>query len=189
MRCLRSVYGTSLKAMSRYVLLVLLLACLVPGKTFAGLIDINTASMAELETLPGIGPAKAAAIMEYRTTNGPFMQSTDIQEVKGIGPATYENLKDLITIGDVSAGAITATAQPQATVAGSHITQAVGSARDQPTHAEEPIAAPGTTTMVAVSGALASPAEASLAAGLLESRGILILFGLVAFVGAALLIL
>lgn len=173
--------------MNRYTLPAFLLAFLVPGAAFAALVNINTASPGELDTLPGIGPAKAAAIVEYRTAYGPFTQPADIQKVKGIGPATYENLRDLITVGSVSA--TPPKAQPQAAVAGSYITQAVGSARNQPIHAEEPIVAPGTTTEVGVPGALASPAETSTASRLLESKWTLVLLGLVAFVGAAFLIL
>lgn len=61
-------------------------------------ININTATQAELETLPRIGPAMAQRIIEYRTANGPFRRIEDIQNVRGIGPATFEQLKDLITV-------------------------------------------------------------------------------------------
>ena len=63
------------------------------------LIDINTASQAELETLPGIGPTTAQKIIEYREANGPFVNTEDIINVPGIGPGTYERIKDLITVG------------------------------------------------------------------------------------------
>ena len=65
-----------------------------------GLININTASQEQLETLPGIGPAKAQAIIDYRQQNGDFADIRDIQNVTGIGPATFESLRDLITIID-----------------------------------------------------------------------------------------
>jgi len=61
-------------------------------------IDINKASVQELDTLPGIGPAKAQKIVDYREQNGSFKSIEDIQEVSGIGPATFENIKDLITV-------------------------------------------------------------------------------------------
>ena len=64
-----------------------------------GLIDINTASAAELEALPGIGPSTAQKIIAYREANGPFAAIEDIQNVPGIGPATFEGLKDRITVG------------------------------------------------------------------------------------------
>jgi competence protein ComEA len=63
------------------------------------LIDINTASSVELEELPGIGPTTAQKIVEYREQNGPFLSPEDIINVSGIGPGTYERIKDLITVG------------------------------------------------------------------------------------------
>jgi competence protein ComEA len=51
-----------------------------------------------LDTLPGIGPAIAQRIVDYREAFGDFMTIEDIQKVKGIGPATYEDLKDRITV-------------------------------------------------------------------------------------------
>lgn len=63
------------------------------------LINLNTASQAELESLPGIGPTTALKIIEYRDANGPFLNAEDIINVSGIGPGTYERIKDLITVG------------------------------------------------------------------------------------------
>jgi competence protein ComEA len=63
------------------------------------LIDINTASIDELDTLPSIGPTTAQKIIDYRETNGPFLNTEDIINVPGIGPGTYESFKDLITVG------------------------------------------------------------------------------------------
>ena len=64
-----------------------------------GRININTATVAELDTLPGIGATAAQAIVDYRTQYGSFLNIQDIQNVPGIGPATYDLIKDLITIG------------------------------------------------------------------------------------------
>ncbi|MFK5884069.1 MAG: helix-hairpin-helix domain-containing protein [Candidatus Izemoplasma sp.] len=61
-----------------------------------GLIDINGANKELLETLPGIGPATAEAILEYRSTNI-FITIEDIMNVPGIGEATYNDIKDSIT--------------------------------------------------------------------------------------------
>lgn len=63
------------------------------------LININTASSFELETLPGIGSTTAQKIIEYRDANGPFLSAEDIINVSGVGPGTYERIKDLITVG------------------------------------------------------------------------------------------
>lgn len=63
-----------------------------------GLININTASQAELETLPGIGPALAQRIIEYRELHGGFPTIEDLQNVSGIGPAVFEDIRDLITV-------------------------------------------------------------------------------------------
>ncbi len=60
-------------------------------------VNINTASAEELDALPGVGPAIAQRIVDYRTENGPFATIEDIMNVKGIGPATFARLKDHIT--------------------------------------------------------------------------------------------
>jgi competence protein ComEA len=65
-----------------------------------GLININTATQAELESLPGIGPSLAQRILAYREENGLFKTIEDIQQVKGIGPAIFDRIKDLITAGE-----------------------------------------------------------------------------------------
>jgi competence protein ComEA len=59
-------------------------------------ININSAGAPELETLPGIGPALAEKIIEYRERHGPFETAEDLMKVSGIGPATMERLIDLI---------------------------------------------------------------------------------------------
>ena len=64
------------------------------------LININTAGPVELETLNGIGPSKAQAIIDYRTQNGPFRNIEDINNVSGIGDVTFSKIKDFITIGE-----------------------------------------------------------------------------------------
>lgn len=63
-----------------------------------GLVNINTADQAELESLPGIGPATAQAIIEYRQLYGPFPDAQAIQEVPGIGPATFAEIAPFIVV-------------------------------------------------------------------------------------------
>ncbi len=63
-----------------------------------GLININTSSKIDLESLPGIGPATAQSIIDYRDDTGLFIEIEDIMNVPGIGESTYNDIKDLITI-------------------------------------------------------------------------------------------
>lgn len=62
------------------------------------LVNINTASIAELETLPGIGPALAQKIVDHRAEHGPFATIEAILDVSGIGPAKFEAIRDWITV-------------------------------------------------------------------------------------------
>jgi len=63
------------------------------------LVNINSASLEELMTLPGIGQVKAQAILDYRRQNGPFQRTDELLKVPGIGAVTYERNKDLVTVG------------------------------------------------------------------------------------------
>ena len=62
----------------------------------SSLVDINSADASLLTSLPGIGDAKANAIIAYREENGAFLDASDIVNVSGIGESTYANIKDLI---------------------------------------------------------------------------------------------
>ncbi|HEY9088550.1 MAG TPA: ComEA family DNA-binding protein [Anaerolineaceae bacterium] len=61
-------------------------------------VNLNTATLEELDALPGIGETKAAQIIAYREENGPFASIEDIQNVPGIGPKIFETIQDLISI-------------------------------------------------------------------------------------------
>ena len=63
-------------------------------------IDINRAEAWLLEALPGIGEVRAQDILNYRTLNGPFSNTNELLKIKGIGTATYEQIKELITVAD-----------------------------------------------------------------------------------------
>ncbi len=61
-------------------------------------VNLNTATVEELDKLPGIGPALAQRIVDYRNQNGPFKKVEEVKNVKGIGDALFDELKDLITV-------------------------------------------------------------------------------------------
>ena len=65
----------------------------------SALIDLNDAPLALLETLPGIGQVRAQAIVDYRERNGPLKSVEEITRVQGIGATTYEQIRDLVTVG------------------------------------------------------------------------------------------
>jgi competence protein ComEA len=65
----------------------------------AGAIDLNTATAAELDSLPGVGPSIAAAILRYREEHGPFQSVDELLEVPGIGPTRFEQLRSLVRVG------------------------------------------------------------------------------------------
>ncbi|MGV8711930.1 MAG: ComEA family DNA-binding protein [Nitrosomonas sp.] len=79
------------------ILLMMSLSILLVSTSFAA-VNINTASQAELESLHGIGAAKAKAIIEYREKNGSFTSIDDLKKVNGIGSATIEQLRDLVAV-------------------------------------------------------------------------------------------
>jgi len=64
----------------------------------SGVVNINRASVAELDALPGVGPSTAQAIVDYRSTNGPFGSAEDLLNVKGIGPAKFEAMRKLVGV-------------------------------------------------------------------------------------------
>ncbi len=61
-------------------------------------INLNRATCAELEVLPGVGPALSRRIVDYREAKGPFKRIEDIMQVRGIGPQTFEQMKDHLTV-------------------------------------------------------------------------------------------
>ncbi len=68
------------------------------SSSFSAPININTASLKQLDLLPGIGPVTAQKILDFRQANGPFSDIADIQQVSGIGPAKYDQMRELIVV-------------------------------------------------------------------------------------------
>ena len=68
------------------------------GAAPGALVNVNTATAAELEVLPRVGPALAQRIVDFRAEHGPFAAPEDLMQVSGIGPAIFEAIKDLITV-------------------------------------------------------------------------------------------
>lgn len=101
-------------------ILLVLLACLSFNAFSA--VNINTATQAELETLEGVGPVKAKAIVDYRKKNGAFKSIDELEKVDGIGAITLGNIrKDVTTSGKTT---ITEKAPSAATIANKNTTKA-----------------------------------------------------------------
>ena len=97
-----------------------LLACalaLVSGLACAA-VNLNTATKEELIALPGIGPAKAQAILDYRAMHGGFKSVEELKDVKGIGAKRFEKLKAELTVTPLGAKAMPAKADAKATARG-----------------------------------------------------------------------
>jgi competence protein ComEA len=69
----------------------------------ANKVDINSASVEELTTLPGVGETLAARIVEYREENGPFKDAAELMNVKGIGERSFKKLEPHVSVGPSAA--------------------------------------------------------------------------------------
>jgi len=78
--------------------LALALVSLLASSYADALVNLNTATRDELIALPGIGPAKAQAILDYRTQHGGFKSVDELKDVKGIGARRFEKLKPELTV-------------------------------------------------------------------------------------------
>ncbi|WP_417915199.1 ComEA family DNA-binding protein [Candidatus Electronema sp. JM] len=76
----------------------LLFVLLFAAAAFAAL-DLNSATKEQLDALPGIGPKKAEAIVQYRTEKGPFKNVEQLKEVSGIGEKIFQGIKNEVTVG------------------------------------------------------------------------------------------
>lgn len=112
--------------MKQFLLMVLASWFLMAGSAFA-VVDLNTANQAQLETIKGIGPSKAKAIMDYRAKNGPFKSVDDLDKVKGFGKKTIDKMRAEVTVGG-SAGGGTMSSRMPAPNAGTGVKANVGGA-------------------------------------------------------------
>lgn len=92
-------------------LLLAVFACLAfMSLAFAGApVNLNSANQAQLETVKGIGPVKARAIIEYRTRNGPFKSVDELENVSGFGKASVNKLRAEVTAGGAKAADVKAS--------------------------------------------------------------------------------
>src|SRR4030042_6050201 len=105
----KEVIMTRLTAKAALIGLVLglIVSPLVSAQTAAKAgekVNINTASLEELQKLPRIGPQIAQRILDFRKENGNFKKIEDLLKVRGIGEKVFDQLKDLITVGAEAAG-------------------------------------------------------------------------------------
>jgi competence protein ComEA len=68
-----------------------------PGKAAAGRVSLNSASISDLDALPGIGPVTAQKIVDHRSANGGFRSVDDLDAIPGIGPSRIEQLRELVS--------------------------------------------------------------------------------------------
>jgi len=179
--------------MHNYLFIIFLLFFVLPVSTRAvSLVNINTADATQLDTLPGIGPSKATAIIDYRTAHGLFTRIEDIQNVKGIGPSTYAGFKSLITIDTITLAQ--PSPLPQSTSKKQTVETAPVIKQNPPTHAVEAVGAPRAAALGApVSDSPPVPVQrdspGARVSGILGSRWTVICLGIVALAGGVLMIL
>ena len=94
---------TRMKKIASAAVLMLGMVAALPAGAAEGVVNINTADAAALSLLPGVGPATAGRIVEFRTENGKFESTTDLMLVRGIGERTFERMRSFVTIeGDTT---------------------------------------------------------------------------------------
>lgn len=102
--------------MKKFLLVLMSVVAFSLSASVWAAVDLNKGTQTELETVKGIGPAKAKAIIDYRTKNGPFKSVDDLDKVTGFGKKTVDKVKSEITVGGAPA-APAAKAAPAAPAA------------------------------------------------------------------------
>lgn len=97
-QCLAALAIVSLCAAAPSLVLAQTTSRSTKASTTTGIVNINTASAADLEALPGIGAKTAARIVEYRQKNGPFKKIEELMNVRGVGEKNFLKLKPQITV-------------------------------------------------------------------------------------------
>lgn len=83
-------------------ILIAIMLCLASISLAFAAVNINTASVDELDAVKGIGPSKAKAIVDYRSKNGQFKSVDDLKEVKGFGEKSVARLRGELTVGEAT---------------------------------------------------------------------------------------
>lgn len=125
--------------------LVFVVSCLLWTSAVLAQVNINTASQQQLDSLKGIGPSKAKAIVNYRKKNGPFRSVEELRNVPGIGEATLQNLRGEVSISGASLVASPAVPQRRSTAAA-------------PSHPASPVRPPAEDKVISRPAAPARPA-------------------------------
>mgnify|MGYP000152415423 FL=1 len=97
---LGALWGVSVRDRTTATVTVTAEHALPPEEVEVTLVDLNTAGIEDLATLPGIGEGLAKRIVDYRTEHGPFEGPEGLMEVSGIGEKKLEELRDYITVSD-----------------------------------------------------------------------------------------
>src|SRR6185437_15211250 len=113
--------------------LLLALVLLVASSVALAAVNINTATKEQLDALPGIGPVKAQAIIDYRNANGPFRSPEDVMKVRGIKEGEFGKIRDQISVSGATSVPAGAAREPARTA-----TPATRSAPAAPSRAAAP---------------------------------------------------
>lgn len=121
-------------------LLFVLVACFAFAINAFAAVNINSASQAELESINGVGPAKAKAIIDYRAKNGAFKSVDDLSNVKGFGKKSVDSIRKDVTISGSAAAGPAKTEKPK--TVGNETAAATGKTADAKAAKEDKPAKP-----------------------------------------------